>query len=116
MNMYSDDYRRIRENIIRTWPAWKQMIYNSCFAFSAHAKKLSENDSARSMPVLTNYDILVSSTPEEMAKIIRPWCPYEETGCVHLMDKTDCGQCRLEWLKSPADYIGDVTEMVEEGT
>jgi hypothetical protein len=51
----------------------------------------------------TNYDRLISSTPEEMAKIIRPWCPHEQTGCVHLYDKTDCGQCRLDWLRSPAE-------------
>lgn len=103
MNMHSEAYKRIRKNIIETWPAWRRKIYNSCFAVSAHAEKLPEDNSSMLTNVRTNYDILVSSTPEEMAKIIRPWCPYEQTGCVHLMDKTDCGQCRLEWLKSPVE-------------
>ena len=67
MNMHSEIYKRIRDNIIRTWPAWKQKIYNSCIAVSAHAEKIPEDDRTRSTPVWTNYDRLVSMAPNEMA-------------------------------------------------
>ena len=40
-NGYSDDYLRIRSNAEKNWPAWKVSSYNTNFAVSTHAKKIT---------------------------------------------------------------------------
>ena len=40
---YSSEYLSIL-NDAANWPAWKVDYYNSCFATSAHAKKINQND------------------------------------------------------------------------
>ena len=85
MNMHSEIYKRIRDNIIRTWPAWKRKIYNSCIAVSAHAEKLPEDDCTRSTPVWTNYDRLISMSPEELAE----WLDNNDNYCPNCGAKLD---------------------------
>ena len=50
----------------------------------------------------TNYDLLISKTPEEMAKIIvDDWCEIvcgSPCGC-----DGKCEEKTLSWLKAPAD-------------
>ena len=110
MNMHSEIYKCIRDNIIRTWPAWKRKIYNSCFAVSAHAEKLPEDDQTRSTPVWTNYDRLISKTPEALAVICSEGCPpslYWNCTKVEIIEgesnKEFCQRCWLSWLKSPVE-------------
>ena len=103
MNMHSEIYKRIRDNIIRTWPAWKRKIYNSCLAVSIHAEKLPEDDRTRSTPVWTKYDRLISKTPEELAELLsHVCCPYflgENVDCN--VESKGCYACWISWLKSP---------------
>lgn len=106
MNIHSETYKRIRDNIIRTWPAWKRKIYNSCFAVSAHAEKLPEDDRTRSTPVWTNYDRLISKTPEEMARFIAS----QRRDCYHCPVIKCVDTCKvswLNWLKAPANKEGE---------
>lgn len=110
MNMHSEIYKRIRDNIIRTWPAWKRKIYNSCIAVSAHAEKLPEDDRTRSTPVWTNYDRLISKTPEALAVICEDGCPPSlDWGCdkVKIIKdesiKEHCQRCWMAWLKAPVE-------------
>lgn len=111
MNMHSEIYKRIRDNIIKTWPTWKRKFYNSCFAVSAHAEKLPEDDRTRSTPVWTNYDRLISMSPEKLAVICEhgcpPWheCPRMKSEGMWL--KSACQKCWLDWLKSPAVKEGE---------
>lgn len=52
----------------------------------------------------TNYDLLISKTPEELAEFMEDtatWggCPYHGArDCT-----SDCGMCWLSWLKSPVE-------------
>ena len=106
--MHSEIYKRIRDNIIRTWPAWKRKIYNSCFAVSTHAEKLPEDDRTRSTPVWTNYDRLISKTPEELAQAFvaittqkRPSTYTAEEFCLDDGEMSEMDW--LDWLKSPVE-------------
>jgi len=60
-----------------------------------------------STPVITNYDRLISKTPEELAEAIYSVvdsCPRgkrPEFTCV--ANAYDCCACWLSWLKSPAE-------------
>lgn len=69
-----------------------------------------------STPVITNYDFLISKTPEELAEwilrepsIMHPlighytFCP---PGIGGDCPTRPCKQCWLNWLKSPADKEG----------
>ena len=38
---YSKDYKSIRVEVESKWPAWKVSTYNTNFATSAHAKKVT---------------------------------------------------------------------------
>lgn len=98
MNMHSEIYKRIRDNIIKTWPAWKRKIYNSCFAVSAHAEKLPEDNYTKSTPVWTNYDRLISKTPEELAEWISSNCTGDGYGNSTVE--------WLDWLTSPVAKEG----------
>lgn len=112
--MHSEIYKRIRDNIIRTWPAWKRKIYNSCFAVSAHAEKLPEDDRTRSTPVWTNYDRLVSMTPREMAS----WFAKILDHCENKMPAELCRQsCPLYKCcnDQPSDNIEDWLKAKAEG-
>ena len=106
MNMHSEIYKRIRDNMIRTWPAWKRKIYNSCFAVSAHAEKLPENDRTRSVPVWTNFDWIKSLSVEKLASVLTDdWCEIvcgSPCGC-----DGKCEEKTLSWLKAPVDKERD---------
>lgn len=59
----------------------------------------------------TNYDILISKTPEELAEIMVSDCPpnYPHGECREYEKNDgnlDCSKCWLDWLKSPADKEG----------
>ena len=57
----------------------------------------------------TNYDRLISKTPEELAVQLAlpylaspPWCS-EHITCPYISeDQTPCDKCALEWLKKEA--------------
>lgn len=56
----------------------------------------------------TNYDRLISKTPEELAEIIASDCPpnYPLVNCREYEKydgNLDCCKCWLDWLKSPAE-------------
>ena len=62
-----------------------------------------------STPVITNYDRLISKSPEELAEkwldlIACTDCPVDKSECDMAWNK--CSKAALDWLKSP----------VEEGT
>ena len=105
--MHSEIYKRIRDNIIKTWPAWKRKVYNSCFAVSTHAEKLPEDDRTRSTPVWTNYDRLIAMNLDELAfelavngcPTIYPKCPAKKDPEGH----SNCVKYWLDWLKSPVE-------------
>lgn len=48
---------------------------------------------------ITNYDRLVSKSPEELAEWLgdKDTCPPGE--CAHMYDNVDCPECWLNWLK-----------------
>lgn len=55
----------------------------------------------------TNYDLLISKTPEEMAKWLTEkihciGCPQKEN-CMLYERSINCRGVLLDWLKSPAD-------------
>lgn len=61
-----------------------------------------------STPVITNYDRLISKTPEELAKIMVGDCPpnYPHGDCREYEKydgNLDCCKCWLDWLKSPVE-------------
>lgn len=39
-NEYSEDYKRIKNNIEQNWPEWKIAVYNENFANSRFVKKI----------------------------------------------------------------------------
>lgn len=56
----------------------------------------------------TNYDRLVSKTPEELAEIMVSDCPpnYPHGECREYEKNDgnlDCSKCWLDWLKSPVE-------------
>ena len=57
---------------------------------------------------MTNYDRLISKTPEELAEIMEGECPpnYPNGNCREY-EKYDgnlcCCKCWLDWLKSPVE-------------
>ena len=62
--------------------------------------------------IVTNYDLLISKTPEELAEIMVGDCPpnYPHGDC-HEYERydgnLDCCKCWLDWLKSPAETEGE---------
>lgn len=64
--------------------------------------------------ILTNYDRIVSKSPEELAVVIAwpylaspPWCS-EHTTCPYISeDPTPCDKCALDWLKQPVEEEGE---------
>ncbi|MBO5970722.1 MAG: hypothetical protein J6S14_19790 [Clostridia bacterium] len=59
----------------------------------------------------TNYDRLISKTPEELAEIMASDCPpnYPLVNCREYEKydgNLDCCKCWLDWLKAPADKEG----------
>ena len=56
----------------------------------------------------TNYDLIISKTPEELAEIMVSDCPpnYPHGECREYEKNDgnlDCFKCWLDWLKSPAE-------------
>ena len=63
---------------------------------------------------LTNYDRLVSKTPEELAKYLtQAWydgpvfeCPARSSvGVDRCAEVKDCEDCFLDWLRSPVEEV-----------
>ena len=63
---------------------------------------------------LTNYDRLISKTPEEMAQAIEEFsydvvtcpkdkCHLEPMSPYDSLDRNECRKCWLKWLKSPVE-------------
>ena len=52
---------------------------------------------------ITNYDRLVSKSPEELAEWLgdKGTCPPGE--CTHMYDGVDCPECWLAWLRQEAE-------------
>lgn len=75
----------------------------SCYGYD---HRITECEDYRPM---TNYDLLISKTPEEMAEWLKTiitecsHCPCSETEA--FCEKT-CKELLTEWLKSPADKEG----------
>lgn len=65
-------------------------------------KELAKLFPKRERKPLTNYDRLISKTPEEMAEWLgdKDTCP--PGACKHMYDGVDCPECWLEWLKQEA--------------
>lgn len=48
----------------------------------------------------TNYDLLISKTPEELAEFLTEYrCVHKAPHCMEV----NCTQCWLDWLKSPVE-------------
>lgn len=54
----------------------------------------------------TNYDLLISKTPEELAEYIRVFFP-EVCHPGKCPGEDYCYKCWLDWLKNPADKEGE---------
>lgn len=56
-----------------------------------------------SKPIVSNYDRIISKTPEELADWLGDTdaCPPGE--CKHIYDDVDCPECWLDWLKQDAE-------------
>lgn len=55
---------------------------------------------------ITNYDRLISKTPEELAETYAGGCPNGDRlncGKYYLHGGRDCFNCWLDWLKSPVE-------------
>jgi hypothetical protein len=58
----------------------------------------------------TNYDRLISKTPEELAETYAGGCPNGDRlncGKYYLHGGRDCFNCWLDWLKSPVEEVDD---------
>lgn len=82
--------------------------HGGCGWCKKHEYGLHQTIEAASIPnpVVTNYDRLISKTPEELAEWIesiepaaRLWRDDHGDDCTH----TDCVSCWLDWLKSPVE-------------
>lgn len=51
---------------------------------------------------MTNYDLLISKTPEELAEYIRVFFP-EVCPPGNCPGEDSCYKCWLDWLKSPVE-------------
>lgn len=61
-----------------------------------------------SKPIVTNYDRIISKTPEELAEIMVSDCPpnYPKSECREYEKNDgnlDCSKCWLDWLKQEAE-------------
>lgn len=53
---------------------------------------------------LTNYDRLISKSPEELAEFFQVHCcPFELCGLSNWECKHDCKQCWLDWLRQEVE-------------
>lgn len=55
---------------------------------------------------MTNYDLLITKTPEELAETYAGGCPNGDRlncGKYYLHGGRDCFNCWLDWLKSPVE-------------
>ena len=55
-------------------------------------------------PIPTNYDLFISKTPEEIAKIVYSGCPPVD-GCLDHDDyeSPNCVGCWIDWLNTEAN-------------
>lgn len=74
-------------------PIYEQLGYDPDPPFYAPTSK----------PIVTNYDRLISKTPEEIAKIVYSGCPPVD-GCLDHDDyeSPNCVGCWIDWLKQEA--------------
>lgn len=52
---------------------------------------------------MTNYDRLISKTPEELAILCEDGCPPGAPICNSVTTKERCQRCWLSWLKAPVE-------------
>lgn len=71
-------------------------------------------DNGNQFKPMTNYDLLISKTPEELAQAIEEFsykivscpkdkCHLEPMSPYDSLDRNECRKCWLSWLKAPVE-------------